>query len=107
MKAITCSQCGALIIEILPESIFVNCDYCNAKIRIIDEKFFEISRREAEEAEKVRREWKDNHEKAKREYREREANEVENHTRWMITQIVFILLIVVILPVLLYYLFNE
>jgi hypothetical protein len=65
MKAITCSQCGALIIEISPECIFVNCDYCNAKIRIIDEKLLEISRREAEEAEKVRRKWKENEAKAK------------------------------------------
>jgi hypothetical protein len=105
MKAITCSQCGALITEITPESKLVNCDYCKAKIPVINEKILEISNREAEEAEKYRQEWKRNEEKAYREYREREANEAANHNRWMIIQIVMLLTILT-LPFLLYYLFN-
>lgn len=38
MKAITCSQCGALIKRISLKDKFANCDYCGAKILIEENK---------------------------------------------------------------------
>jgi DNA-directed RNA polymerase subunit RPC12/RpoP len=105
MKAITCSQCGALIEDVSLKTSFVRCNYCKANVLIIDEKILEISKREAEEAQRKRHEWKRNEEKTIREYRESQANEVENHSRWMATQII-VLIIILLLPFLLYYIFN-
>lgn len=42
MKAITCSQCGALIKRIDTKDKFVACEYCHAKIPIQKEKVFVI-----------------------------------------------------------------
>ncbi len=42
MKAITCSQCGALITKISTKAGFVSCDYCRAKIPIKIENVLEI-----------------------------------------------------------------
>ncbi len=42
MKAITCSQCGALIKRIRISDKFAECEYCHATIPIIKEKVVEI-----------------------------------------------------------------
>ncbi len=43
MKAITCSQCGALIKRIQEGDRFADCDYCHARIPIAKEKILEVS----------------------------------------------------------------
>jgi hypothetical protein len=43
MKAITCSQCGALIKQIRLRDKFAECDYCHAKIPVEKEKVIVIS----------------------------------------------------------------
>lgn len=105
MKAITCSQCGALITDISFKTNFVQCKYCNAKVVFIDEKIIEISKREAEEAEMNRRKWKTNEDLRISEHRKKVAEEARTHHRWMATQIIF-LITILLLPFLLYYLFN-
>lgn len=49
MKAITCSQCGALVTEISTRDKFANCNYCGAKILIEEnkERIIEIDKKEA------------------------------------------------------------
>lgn len=47
MKAITCSQCGALIGDVSVSQKFTKCDYCSATFQLEKEKVFEISRKEA------------------------------------------------------------
>ncbi len=47
MKAIKCSQCGAIIEEISSELEFTKCSYCGATYRLKDVKIIEISRKEA------------------------------------------------------------
>lgn len=42
MKAITCSQCGALVKEISLKDKFAFCDYCGAKIRLEENKIIEF-----------------------------------------------------------------
>ncbi len=42
MKAITCSQCGALIKDISAKKKFADCCYCGAEIPILLEKIFEV-----------------------------------------------------------------
>src|SRR5688500_17527652 len=42
MKAITCSQCGALIKGISAKKEFADCQYCGAEISILIEKIFEV-----------------------------------------------------------------
>ncbi len=42
MKAITCSQCGALIKGISAKKGFADCRYCGAEIPILHEKIFEV-----------------------------------------------------------------
>lgn len=49
MKAITCSQCGALVTEISIRDKFADCNYCGAKILIEEnkERIIEIGKKEA------------------------------------------------------------
>ncbi len=42
MKAITCSQCGALIKRVRIRDKYAECDYCHATIPVIKEKVIEI-----------------------------------------------------------------
>ncbi|MGI9054536.1 MAG: hypothetical protein ACR2F2_01905 [Pyrinomonadaceae bacterium] len=42
MKAITCSQCGALVKEISLKERFADCNYCGAKIRLEENKIIEF-----------------------------------------------------------------
>lgn len=42
MKAITCSQCGALIKGISSKKEFTDCKYCGAEIPVLLEKIFEV-----------------------------------------------------------------
>lgn len=46
MKAISCTQCGAIISEFSPEDEFAKCSYCNAKYRMRDAKVQDIPRKE-------------------------------------------------------------
>jgi DNA-directed RNA polymerase subunit RPC12/RpoP len=41
MKAITCTQCGAIIEDVSPNSLIINCDYCGARI-LLDPRPVEI-----------------------------------------------------------------
>jgi DNA-directed RNA polymerase subunit RPC12/RpoP len=43
MKAITCSQCGAVLTEFSATDKFAGCQYCGAKIRLRPEKIIEVS----------------------------------------------------------------
>jgi uncharacterized Zn finger protein (UPF0148 family) len=108
MKAITCSQCGALITEISTKSGYVDCIYCHAKIPFRNEKITEISRKKAEEEEK-RQKLREKVKMLRRleagEHREILAEEDRTHHRWMLMQICF-LLFVIILPILIYLYFN-
>lgn len=46
MKAITCSQCGAIIKNFSLNAEFASCSYCNAKFRMRDVKVEDIPRKE-------------------------------------------------------------
>lgn len=106
MKAITCSQCGALIKQIRKRDKFAQCEYCHAAIPILKDKIFEISEKKAKEQERLRQKIKAMRKVEHDEWRENLSKDHERDNKRMITwTIAFI--IICLLPFLLYYIFNK
>ena len=105
MKAITCSQCGAIITEFTEKMNYVSCEYCYSKIPIKYNKLIEISRREAERANRLRKAWKRRDEVERRLYQDKFAYEAEDHYKRMGFQMI-VLLILIALPFILYFVFR-
>lgn len=110
MKAITCSQCGALLKGISTKKELADCIYCGAEIPIRKEKVFEVSDKKAEEEEKKQKRLREKIRAMRKvehdEWKEDLAKDHERTNKRLITWTIGFI-IICILPFLMYYLFHK